>query len=65
MVYCYNFTMHGTIEIEAESPKEAYDLLRYGLTAFDRANLPPEALRTRTRKLDINEVEPELVEEEG
>lgn len=44
--------MHGAIEIEAASSEGAYDLLHDGLN-----------MRTRTRKLDINEVEPELVED--
>lgn len=63
MLYSYNFVIHGTMEVEAESTEEAYDLIRDGLSAFDRANLPTEALRTWTRRLDINEVEPELIED--
>lgn len=31
MLYSYNFTMHGTIAIEAESPEEADDLIRDSL----------------------------------
>lgn len=63
MRYRYNFTIHGTIEIEAESTEEAYDLLRDGLSDFAQANLPTEVLRARTRTLDINEVEPELIDD--
>lgn len=64
--YQFNFTIHGTMDLEAESAEAAYDLIRFGFLELGNptTNLPTEKLQKNASFVTINEVEPEAIEEE-